>query len=97
MTKRKTIPVEDLVKEINRRNRLSTCSPDKRDGWNCMLEHILHATNNYKGFGYLLSNDVPEGHAPGIKEFRGNYPKGLEQDNSDAFEGCDETRRRYNV
>jgi hypothetical protein len=84
MAKRKTIDVLFLLDKVNDRNRLSTCPADIREGWNSLLEEVLHSTGNYAGFGYLSANDVPEGEKPGIShdgDFTPRFP--------------DETRRVY--
>ena len=61
--KRKTISVEQLKDEVSRRNKESTCDPQVREGWNALLEEVLHSTGNYRGFGYwnlkVNKNDVP--------------------------------------
>ena len=82
---RKTIKIETLLAEVNRRNRESICQPKIRQGWNSLLETVLHNTGNYRGFGYLESNMVPAGQRPGIK-MEGSLV---------SFDGCDETRRYY--
>ena len=80
---RKTCPVVDIAKLVNEQNRCSTCSPLIREGWNTLLEEILHDTGNYRGYGYLRSKDVPKGELPGIDGEEGN------------FTHPDETRRFY--
>ncbi len=79
----KTIKVADLIAEVNRRNRESTCSPEARNGWNNLLEGFLHATDNYNGFGYLKAGEVPAGELPGIKG------------EPESFTFPDESRKRY--
>jgi hypothetical protein len=64
--KRKTVQLGTLIEEINSRNRLSTCSPDVRKGWNALLDSVLIGANVYAGFGYLSPKDVPKGQLPGI-------------------------------
>lgn len=64
--RRKTVDVEFLVQTVNELNRKSTCSADQREGWNALLELILHKTGQYKGFGYYTSKDVPPLQLPGI-------------------------------
>ena len=66
MPKRKTFPVNKLIENVNERNRLSICSAEVRNGWNSVLTDILMATDNYEGFRYLQSNEVPHGELPGI-------------------------------
>lgn len=65
MRKRKTLRVDDLKAEVNRRNRESTCSADVRRGWNDILCTILIKANAYNGFCYLTTNQVPPGKLPG--------------------------------
>lgn len=65
-SRRKTVKVRELVELVNRRNRESTCPAHVRQGWNSLLEAILHATGNYAGFGYLSADKVPDGHLPGM-------------------------------
>jgi len=62
---RKTVMILSLLEEVNGRNRLSTCSPDFRVGWNMLLDTVLHNANAYAGFAYLNSDEVPEGQLPG--------------------------------
>ena len=63
---RKTIDVEQLKLEVNRRNKHSTCDEDVRRGWNSLLELVLHATGNYRGFNMYTHSDVPAGKLAGI-------------------------------
>lgn len=83
-TPRKTIRVADLVADVNRRNRESTCSAEMRMGWNHFLEDILFRTDSYGGYLYLRESDVPEGQLPGIT---GEWP------GEHSFP--DDSRRRY--
>jgi len=92
---RKTLSVETLRSEVNRRNRESTCSPEVRQGWNSILESMLMATGNYRGFRFLTPDKVPDGKAPGIKENQGDFPLAIGNDNADRFKGTDDTRRAY--
>ncbi len=66
MAKRKTVKIAHLVAEVNRKNQLSTCSAEVRQGWNSMLSTILMDADVYAGFNYLGTPDVPEGQLPGI-------------------------------
>ena len=95
MARRKTIAIEDLKTLVNGRNQKSTIDPAVRRGWNCLLEDALHVTGNYKGYGFLTPDKVPEGEAPGIQENRGPFPLALGNQNEDAFQGTDDTRRVY--
>lgn len=63
---RKTISIVSAVAEFNRIIRMSTCSPDIRKGHMGAIEHILHSTDNYCGFRYLTTPEVPRDHLPGI-------------------------------
>lgn len=92
---RKTVPIEVLRAEVNRRNQESTCSAEVRAGWNSVLEMMLFHTGNYNGFKYLLPSLVPAGHQPGIRENRGEYPCAIGADNEDIFKDTDPTRRNY--
>ncbi len=64
----KTFKVCDLIEEVNRINRLSTCDPAMRMGWNTLLEHVLVETGNWEGYRYLTSGGVPFGQLPGKEE-----------------------------
>lgn len=63
---KKTFSVYELLRIVNERNLKSICSADIRQGWNSLLEEVLHKTGNYSGYGYLEQKDVPEGCRPGI-------------------------------
>lgn len=63
---RKTFSVEELKTAINEILATSTCSPDIRKGHMSALEHVLHSTDNYRGFQYLGAEHVPPGQLPGI-------------------------------
>ena len=65
--KKKTFRLADLVDKVNERNRLSTCSPEVRKGWNSLCESLLLESDVYAGFNYLSEKDVPKGHEPGIR------------------------------
>lgn len=89
-SKRKTVSIADLLSEVNRRNKQSTCSADVRDGWNSLLETVLHNANLYEGYGYLSQEEVPPGEKPGIdKHCRDGAPT------RERFP--DESRRHYYV
>jgi hypothetical protein len=85
-TKRRTVSIKAMVETVNARNRLSTCSAEVREGWNSLLEDVLHAGNVYAGFGYLTHDEVPAGHPAGIVHL---------SDDSIVFP--DETRRYYYI
>jgi hypothetical protein len=68
---RKTIPVADVVDAVNTRlampdrpdGPLAGMTPEEayRVGVASLLEHILHATGNYNGFGYQDSEIAATG------------------------------------
>ena len=86
MVQRKTVEVAKLIATVNRRNIHSVCSPEVREGWNSLLEMVLHATGNYKGFHYLYQKDVPVGEKPGII---------FDESEAHNHQYPDETRRAY--
>jgi hypothetical protein len=63
---KKTFNVDEYRKMVNDSLAVSTCSADMRQGMINMLEEILHRTGNYKGFQYLMQNQVTAGEKPGI-------------------------------
>ncbi len=82
---KKTFSVDEFKKLVN--NTLATCwdtNPKYREGIITSLEHILHATGNYKGFRYLTKDEVP-----GI-----NTPS-EDLSYEDRFKNTDHTRRCY--
>lgn len=85
----KTIKVETIVDMVNIRNATSTCSKQERQGWNILLESILHDTGNYEGFRYLDKSEVPEKQLPGIVYIKSEDGK------SQIAEFPDDTRRFY--
>ncbi len=56
--KRKTFDIAELLYTVNSRNAGSTCSPDVRQGWNSLLETVLHGADLYNGYGYLEQKDL---------------------------------------
>lgn len=91
MPKRKTVKVDDLVEQANQMLRVSTCKPEVRQGIINFLEHFLWETGNYKGFRYLLQEEVPEGEKPGVV-----YEGGLPHWNYELrFKDTDCTRVQY--
>lgn len=84
MAKRKTVDLPRLVSEVNRRNQMSTCPADIRQGWNSLVEWALHNAGRYNGFGYFGVNDLEPGITPGIL-----------QDEHGTATFPDETRRYY--
>lgn len=70
---RKTADILKLIKLVNERNATSTCDPKVREGWNSLLESILHEAGVYVGFGYLYQKNLRESAAsspPGIEFMR---------------------------
>jgi hypothetical protein len=94
MARRKTINVDSITAQINDMIRLSTGTPQQRQGLLAAIETILHETGNYKGFRYLTQNEVPAGfHRPGINI---SHIDGQHLENYDArFENTDRTRVAY--
>lgn len=66
MSKRVTIKISELVSKTNQMLRESTCDAKIREGMIAVLESALHATNQYRGFGYLTQEEVPPGENAGI-------------------------------
>jgi len=86
---RKTVNVADLIVDVNYTLSQSTCSPDVRQGAINVLEYVLHATGNYRGFRYLTAKEVPADQLPGI-----NY--GVDDADYEArFANTDKTRVQY--
>ena len=53
MTKRKTFDVQTLKDWVNEKLSLDCYSKEEKYGMINTLDHILNATGNYKGFGYV--------------------------------------------
>lgn len=83
---RKTIKVEDLKNQVNQMLKTSDDNKEYRHGLMTVLESVLHATDNYRGFRYLRENEVPKGEFPGI-----NY----EVNTSGHFVPCDDYVQRF--
>jgi len=67
---RKTIKVGEVLRQVNQTLRVTPDSPEwkhRREGLRSLLEHILHDTGNYEGFGFLDAEHLPEGFTPGIR------------------------------
>ena len=91
MSKRKTISVDLVVDKANAMLATSTCSAEVRQGVINLLEDILMETGNYKGFRYLLQDEVPAKQLPGV-----NYENGLpHKDYELRFKDTDCTRVQY--
>lgn len=57
MAKRKTIAVDHMRDWVNERLRCDHISAEHKHGLANALDHILHVTGNYKGFGYVYADD----------------------------------------
>lgn len=92
---RKTLDVVKFTAQINEVLSQSTCEPGIRQGMMTALETVLHQTGNYQGFRYLVENEVPSGHAPGINisPVDGQYLENFEA----RFANTDRTRVSYYV
>ena len=92
---RKTISVASAVTDLNKILRVSTCTPDIRRGIMNAIDLILHSTDNYCGFRYLTTPEVPTDQLPGINidENGDFYPDSPHK----RFENTDETRRVYHL
>lgn len=58
MARRKTVSVRDLVIHANGKLKLKDLSNDEKHGIICFIDHILHQTGNYSGFGYNENYDA---------------------------------------
>ena len=58
MATRKTFPVADLKAWVNERLASNNLTTEYKQGLVNALDHVLHATGNYKGFGYVYADDV---------------------------------------
>ena len=67
--------VANQIKEINYTLATSACfsSVDIRRGMIIVAERLLYSAGMYKGFRYLLANEVPETQKPGIIMEECNY------------------------
>jgi hypothetical protein len=90
---RKTVKVKDLVEQINRKNKTSTCDRRVRQGWNALLEDILHTTGNYQGFNYYSDVDLADGLTPGVRtEINKSGVLAPCADYGERFRGTDDSR-----
>ena len=90
----KTIKVEKIRTQVNSMIQCSICSPDGRQGMIQALESILHESGNYNGFRYMLPDEVPAGHLPGINN---NISDDVTHDelSTARFNNTDPTRVQY--
>lgn len=66
---KKTFSVDKMRIDVNTSLKNSSkdyCSKDIRRGLMNALEYVLHTSGNYKGFRYLMLDEVPAGELPGI-------------------------------
>jgi hypothetical protein len=89
---RKTIKVDELRIAVNEILAVSVCSADVRQGQLRVLEHVLHSTDNYRGFRFLSQKDVPAGEKPGINL---NADGSVMSDYVERFLNTDSTRVQY--
>ena len=64
---KKTIKIDQLREHVNTSLKISTDTPDMRQGKILLLEAILHLTGNYNGYRFLQQEEVPKGQLPGIR------------------------------
>ena len=55
---RKTFNVSEFKDYVNSKLVLDYLSDDEKYGLITALDHVLHETENYKGFGYVFKDDV---------------------------------------
>lgn len=101
MTKRKTVDVEFVKNLVNDMLQNSAYDNDRhqqfRLGAIVVLEEILHVTGNYKGYGYLLQEDVLPDCRPGVNYVtNGDGIRVPHPHIEKRFEDTDNTRRIYN-
>ena len=85
------LSVQFIVEHANQILRNSDADRVKqREGVQTLVESILHDSDNYKGFRYLLADEVADG-VPGI-----NYLDGVPHpDYEKRFANTDRTRVMY--
>lgn len=79
---RKTIDVVDVVEIANRMLRAEASTKGQREGVISLVESILHATENYRGYNYQNSEHAVPGDPVAVGTTRLRV-------------GFDETRRFY--
>jgi hypothetical protein len=94
MPKRKTIAVAEMTRRVNEMLVHGYSSREERHGMIQVLENMLFATGNYRGYRYLSKREVPAGELPGINlDDLGNPLEDL----MDRFRNTDGTRVEYSV
>jgi len=96
MSKRKTVKVDELVDLVNSMLQNSATSPEYRQGVINVIDHVLHETGNYKGFRYLMEDEVPVGQLPGVRGLPGDYSQLTPEELYELrFKDTDRTRVQY--
>lgn len=91
---RSTIKIEKVKDMVNTIMR-SNCTKEERMGVALLFERMLHECDQYKGFNYLLQDEVPIGELPGVRPEYLSRPNRYENGTDKAFENVDEYRRVY--
>jgi hypothetical protein len=92
MPKRKTIAVAEMTRRVNDMLMHGYSSREERIGMIQVLENILFATGNYRGYRYLTQREVPAGELPGINLDEDGNPL---SDLLERFINTDGTRVEY--
>ena len=95
MRKRKTIRVTEVVEQVNRWLRVSTCTPEMRKGMIAVLTHILHDTNTYAGFRYLTLDEMPKVDGYYKNETLPGIRGTADLPSEERFANTDDTRVQY--
>lgn len=88
-TKRKTIEVSKVLEDANRQLRRTDLSDETRLAIAMMLERVLFATGNYKGFNYVAW--VDEG---GYRRWHADQERACKEIDNTPYLG-NQTRRVY--
>lgn len=95
MKARKTIAVEVLRKDVNDILRNSEdVNHDGREALINLIERVLHATGNYRGFGYLNAEDMKNS-VNGVSVGIGPHVSDSPEDIRAQFLDTDHTRVRF--
>ena len=94
MPKRKTIAVAEMTRRVNGMLVHGYSSREERHGMCQVLENMLFATGNYRGYRYLSKREVPAGELPGINLTAEGEPH---PDYQERFHNTDGTRVEYSV
>lgn len=91
MISRKTFDVSEFVDTVNQILKDSKAdAAERRYGVMTVVEHVLHSTGNYRGFRYLLADEIAEGQ-PGVNYVDGHpHPDPVQR-----FANTDCTRVMY--